>query len=477
MDISDAGISPGALDLRAEVESLLTADATTADTAIEALERVQRLQAHLEAVTADLLVTAADPEPQVERFTVESPDGTDRRTPRTIVIEDAVREEIAAVLRWTPAQAGSQIHRARTLHNDLPETLAALRAGHISARHAIVITDTAEQLSTRNAPGADVLGSPAAIAYRRACSTLQSRLLPIAARSTVPATRAAAKRALARIDADGAADRRRRQKCTRDVRLIEEGDGITSLLARLSTPAAHAIMDAIRQHVDAQQTAGSDQRDGTLAGPMTAGERRAEALAALVLGEAVPCVHLDIVVPDLTDLESATLAGEHIAPTDLADLLGDPGTTVTLRKLLVDPVTGGLTGLGRSRYRMPDRLRQFLALRDGTCRFPGCRRAAVACQLDHAEAWQRGGTSDPHNLGPLCVRHHLLKTHSGWQLLDSAADGSCTWRSPAGRPYHREPHAISEPVTASAVDAAGDRIVVEYVHGPGPHAPPEPIAV
>lgn len=107
MDISDAGISPAALALRAEVELLLVADASTPDTAIEALERVQRLQAHLEAVAADLLVTAAAPMPQVERFTVESPDGTDRRPPRTIVIEDAVCEEIAAVLRRTPVTASA----------------------------------------------------------------------------------------------------------------------------------------------------------------------------------------------------------------------------------------------------------------------------------------------------------------------------------------------------------------------------------
>lgn len=473
--------SSAALEFQSEVESLLAADVSTPDAALEALIQVQRLQAHLAAVTTDLLITAADPVPQVERFTVESADGTERRTPRTIVIEDAVREEIAAALHWSPTQAGHEIHRARTLHSDLPETLAALRAGRISSRHATVIAETAGQFSTRHASGVDVPGSSAAVAHREACLALQSRLLPIAGRTTVPATRAAAKRALARIDADGAAARRRRQRGTRDVRLIEEGDGITSLFARLATPAAHAIMDAIRRHMDSQRAAmpthHGDVPDEHLAeGRKTAGEKRAEALAALVLGEAVSCVNLDIVVPDLTDLESASLAGEHVALTDLADLLADPSTTVTLRRLLTDPVTGTLTGVGRTRYRLPARLREFLTFRDGTCRFPGCRRAAVACQIDHAAPWSRGGASDPCNLGPLCVRHHLLKTHTGWQILDSAADGSCTWRSPAGRRYRREAHRVAEPITAPPDHPACDRIIVEYVHGPGPHAPPEPLA-
>lgn len=468
--------SSAALELRSEVESLLAADVSTPDAALEALVQVQRLQAHLAAVTTDLLITAADPVPQVERFTVESADGTERRTPRTIVIEDAVREEIAAALHWSPTQAGQEIHRARTLHSDLPETLAALRAGRISSRHATVIAETAGQFSTRHAPGVDVDGSPAVAAHREACAALQSRLLPIAGRTTVPATRAAAKRALARIDADGAASRRRRARCTRDVRLIEEGDGITSLFARLSTPAAHAIMEAIRQHVDgvAQQTPSQQTTGQPTADHLTAGEHRAEALTALVLGATSSTVNLDIVVPDLTDLETATLAGEHIALTDLVDLLGDPATTVTLRRLLTDPVTGTLTGVGRTRYRLPARLREFLALRDGTCRFPGCRRAAVACQFDHATPWGSGGTTDPGNLGPLCVRHHLLKTHAGWQILDSTADGSCTWRSPTGRRYRRRAHQVVDPLVDRTVDYlhGPDR----YLHGPDRHPPPEPRA-
>ncbi|MHB8796423.1 MAG: hypothetical protein ACYC90_13330 [Candidatus Nanopelagicales bacterium] len=45
----------------------------------------------------------------------------------------------------------------------------------------------------------------------------------------------------------------------------------------------------------------------------------------------------------------------------------------------------------------------------------------------------------PRNLGALCTRHHQLKTHAGWQITHTAADGTCTWQSPIGRTYHHHP--------------------------------------
>ena len=46
---------------------------------------------------------------------------------------------------------------------------------------------------------------------------------------------------------------------------------------------------------------------------------------------------------------------------------------------------------------------------------PGCRRRAVNCDLDHTIAWPTGST-EASNLGPLCRRHHRLKTHFGFDL-------------------------------------------------------------
>ncbi len=46
---------------------------------------------------------------------------------------------------------------------------------------------------------------------------------------------------------------------------------------------------------------------------------------------------------------------------------------------------------------------------------PGCRRRAVTCDLDHTIAWPTGST-EASNLGPLCRRHHRLKTHFRFDL-------------------------------------------------------------
>jgi hypothetical protein len=123
----------------------------------------------------------------------------------------------------------------------------------------------------------------------------------------------------------------------------------------------------------------------------------------------------------------------------LCALLGDPDTTATMRRLVVDPYSGHLLDVGRRTYEVPRRLREYVAMRDRRCRFPGCGRRADRCQIDHALAWDYGGATSPANLGALCVRHHQLKTFVGWDIVHSRADGSCTWASPGGRRYEHDP--------------------------------------
>ncbi|OMH35119.1 HNH endonuclease signature motif containing protein [Tersicoccus sp. Bi-70] len=90
-------------------------------------------------------------------------------------------------------------------------------------------------------------------------------------------------------------------------------------------------------------------------------------------------------------------------------------------------------------YRIPDRLRRALAVRDGTCRFPGCRRSAETCDIDHVVPWADGGLSEPANLAHLCRRHHVLKHHSAWSVTaetsptESPGADRLIWTSPTGR--------------------------------------------
>ena len=107
-------------------------------------------------------------------------------------------------------------------------------------------------------------------------------------------------------------------------------------------------------------------------------------------------------------------------------------------RVLTHPETGAVLSVGRDRYRVPADLKTALAIRDETCRFPGCRRRAVRCDIDHALAWAHGGGTAIDNLEHLCRKHHRLKHEAGWAVTHDGG-GGLTWISPVGLRYRDEP--------------------------------------
>jgi hypothetical protein len=85
-------------------------------------------------------------------------------------------------------------------------------------------------------------------------------------------------------------------------------------------------------------------------------------------------------------------------------------------------------------YRPPGSLRHLITIRQQTCSFPGCRRPATRCDLDHTLAYQAGGRTCECNLAPLCRRHHQAKQAQGWHL-DQPQPGTLIWTMPHGRKY------------------------------------------
>jgi len=309
--------------------------------------------------------------------------------------------------------------------------------------HVAVIAEHARRLpgALQSRVFAGPLADPEADAeFTAACADLQRRVLPTARRSTPGRTRQAAKRAVLAIDADGERRRRLQARCYRDVHVTDEVDGISVLVARMATEDAHAVMTAIDAAAHASDSS------------LSIGEKRAQALAALVMGGdgatgAPVRAHLDVVIdlPTLMGLADGVAGAAElrdagaISADVVTDLLADPQVAVTMRRLVTDPVTGHLLDYGPSTYEVSEPLRRYLVARDRTCRFPGCNRRADRCQIDHAIAWDDGGETNPANLGALCTRHHQLKTHGGWTISNNAKDGSCTWHSPEGRRYDHHP--------------------------------------
>ena len=99
----------------------------------------------------------------------------------------------------------------------------------------------------------------------------------------------------------------------------------------------------------------------------------------------------------------------------------------------------------------PTALAREIRARDGTCRFPGCRRAIHRVDLDHTVPFPRGLTVR-ENLGGLCRRHHRTKTAGVWHLAqDPDGSGTLVWTSNlTGQRYLTVPRGTNGSWTGSA---------------------------
>jgi len=169
-------------------------------------------------------------------------------------------------------------------------------------------------------------------------------------------------------------------------------------------------------------------------------ERDGDAGAGAGAGKQSRRVNVSITVPVMTllglDDKPPTLDG--YGPIPLESALDLMGSASSFTRILTHPETGVIMSVGREQYAVPADLKRWLQMRDGTCRFVGCNRAAIRCDIDHTEAWAEGGCTDADNLAHLCRKHHRMKHETGWEVTN-LGDGTLTWRSPAGRMYSTEP--------------------------------------
>lgn len=104
-------------------------------------------------------------------------------------------------------------------------------------------------------------------------------------------------------------------------------------------------------------------------------------------------------------------------------------------------------------YDIPDRIREAVLLRSPVDVFPYATSTSRRRDLDHTTPFVSPddggppGQTSTDNLCPMTRRHHRIKTHSRWQVIQ-AFDGILVWRSPHGRLFlvdntgtHAIPHA------------------------------------
>jgi hypothetical protein len=146
-----------------------------------------------------------------------------------------------------------------------------------------------------------------------------------------------------------------------------------------------------------------------------------------------------------TALEVARVeqAGALVRAEEVAAWCGQPASQVVVR-----PVVDLADHVPVTHAEVPDRVREQVSLRDGTCVFPFCTRPARrlaadrhGADCDHVESHAAGGATCACNLAALCRTHHRVKTHdhrgAGWAYTP-LEPGSYLWRSPLGLAFLRD---------------------------------------
>ena len=406
-----------------------------------------------------------------------------QQSPFGVKIADPAREELAVALRVSAGSMGNRISIARALVGQ-PELHALVSAGAISAW-----------------AGRLVLDQVAALAPEQATAVIEAvvgRIRKRLASGRVPWTSAeinqCARGVRMRLFPHAEATVRARALADRQVTVHAHGNGMATLAAVL------AETDAVRIHRRLSALAAGMQREAQGCGEAdtrTRDQIRADLLVDLLLsgralrvpsrtganpggvgttnaGEASDAAGIDggrddhgPGTPGRDGEDSGRLLA--IPPADrpeinlivrLETLLGlaeDPGQVPGLgaipaelaRELAADgrwrawivDASGAVTAAGATGYLPTAAIARLVRARHPRCRFPGCRQAAASCDLDHAIPYPTGPTT-PENLGPLCRRHHNLKTHGGWDLEPEPASQGAgegggagvgwSWRTPAG---------------------------------------------
>lgn len=367
----------------------------------------------------------------------------------------SIAAELGGVLRSTDRTVQQRIGEARELVEEFPTTLDAWESGRITRGHVRIIVDAGRVVPAERRAGFE------AEAVRMCVSDTPNRV------------RAAVEILAERSAERSFTERHREAAACRRVRVVPAADGMSDLVATLPTVVAEGVMDRLTQQAMVIVDARADD-DGRGDDVRTTDQVRADVLSDLLLTGAPaldPTARADgpgalgairaqvqVIVPALTLLDAddgpADLVGRTPVDADTARALAANAPTLT--RILTDPVDG--TVIAVDRYRTAQSQRRFLRARDQHCRFPGCRRAAIRCEIDHTVDHAQGGPTALGNLAHLCQRHHSMKQFTAWRVRQHPG-GILEWTSPTGRVYRED-----APVP-----------LVAFTVNPPPHPPAESV--
>ena len=420
---------------------------------IEASVQAQRVEAMNAALRVDVLfLTVRYAVRSAEAFVAASLSPERRRE----MAHRSVTAELATALHVPERTMQRQLDEATALSTTLPATLSALRDGSITMQHARVIVEQTSDLG-------DDAGD--------ACARLDALLAELSRSNTAAVVRRKARDLREAVMSESIAERQRKARAKRRVEFEAAADGMAWLHAFLPADDAALIFDRLDRAARAEregraptdpvgdnatgvETRGAMHSDVAriLDDQRTADQVRADAARDLLLygtlgsesglADAVarvrPSVH--VTVPVLTLIGESDAPGllDGYGPIDADTARRLAARAPSFTRILTYPVSGTVLDVDRRSYRPPADLERWLQVRDGTCRFPGCNRAARRSDIDHTLEWNDGERTAIDNLAHLCAAHHHLKHETSWSVRQIGA-GSLEWTTPAGRRHLTHP--------------------------------------
>ena len=384
---------------------------------VESVAALDRMEAAIAGYKAELIDQARIWSELIESGR-DTPD--DRGWNAEVRARRVLASELACALRIPERSAENLVETSRAMCARLPETLRALSEGAISWRHAKVLVDHTFSLDPSFA------------------GQFEAAVLPFAKKLTVAKFDRKARAERERIHPESIEVRHETALAKRSVDLQPAEDGMGYLTAYLPIVTAQGIHNRL---TDMGLKHKSSDEGRTLT------QLRVDLFAELLLAGRLEAgrdggirPRVLVTVPVLTILghgdEPAVLEG--YGPIDRETALRLAAHAPSFTRLLTHPESGAVLSVGRDSYAVPADLRTWLRVRDGTCRFPGCSRAAGNCDIDHTQDWQHGFGTNYDNLAHLCPAHHHLKHQTAWAVKQTG-DGVLEWTSPNGRVYTTEP--------------------------------------
>jgi hypothetical protein len=352
------------------------------DPAVGDEERIEQLRLLEElkgaASAAQAVVTCAFVESQVESDPAQEGRG--------------VAAQVGLARRDSPHRGARHVGLAKALVHEMPQTLAALARGRISEWRATIMARETAVLSVEDRRSVDVQLAPRLEHLGDAGVEREARKLAY------------------ELDPGSILRRGRRVEADRRVTLRPAPDTMTLLTGFLPVAQGVAAYAALTRDADLLKQQGDLRTRGQLMADLMV-----ERLTGQQRATDVP-VEVQIVMTDRAllgdDRSAANVAGHGPIPGGLARRLVADAATAWVRRLYTSPADGSLVSMDSRRRTFDGTLRQFLIIRDQTCRTPWCD--APIRHADHVRATSDSGTTSASNGQGLCEACNYTKALPGW---------------------------------------------------------------